>query len=162
MVVDGPLQRLMDIEEIKQLKARYFRLYDSRRWEEFRELFTDDVHVWIEGFEHSYDNADDFVESAIERNTTATGPTVHHGHMPEIEITGDGTATGIWAMFDFIDRVSAEAGTRLVREGYGWYEEQYRKDNGSWKIASMRVTRIRVDDIPGAARPPFPQANEPM
>ena len=29
--------------------------------------------------------------------------TAHHGHMPEIEITGDGTARGIWAMFDYVE-----------------------------------------------------------
>ncbi len=29
--------------------------------------------------------------------------TRHHGHMPEIEITGDDTARGIWAMFDYVE-----------------------------------------------------------
>ena len=29
--------------------------------------------------------------------------TVHQGHMPEIEFTGEDTATGIWAMFDWVD-----------------------------------------------------------
>ena len=28
--------------------------------------------------------------------------TVHHGHMPEIEITGPTTARGIWAMYDYV------------------------------------------------------------
>ncbi len=38
-----------------------------------------------------------FVEGSV-------GPvvTVHHGHMPEIEITSPTTASGIWAMQDFL------------------------------------------------------------
>ncbi len=44
---DGEItvQMLWDIEQIKQLKARYFRMIDTKDWEGFRELFTDDcVH----------------------------------------------------------------------------------------------------------------------
>ena len=38
--------------------------------------------------------------------------TCHHGHMPEIEITGDGTARGIWAMFDYVEWDAAGRHTR--------------------------------------------------
>ena len=38
---------LEDIEEVKQLKARYFRCVDLKRWPEFREVFSDDC--WYEG-----------------------------------------------------------------------------------------------------------------
>ena len=44
----------------------------------------------------------------------AGATTVHHGHMPEIEITSDSTATGIWALHDI---VIWPTGTRL--DGYG-------------------------------------------
>ena len=38
-------QQLWEIEQIKQLKARYFRLMDTKDWDAWRELFTDDcVH----------------------------------------------------------------------------------------------------------------------
>ena len=36
------VQMLWDIEQIKQLKARYFRLLDTKDWDAFAELFTDD------------------------------------------------------------------------------------------------------------------------
>lgn len=29
--------------------------------------------------------------------------TVHHGHMPEINLTSAATAEGIWAMYDVVD-----------------------------------------------------------
>src|SRR5712692_5475725 len=32
-----------EIEQIKQVKARYFRLMGQKRWDEWKELFTEDV-----------------------------------------------------------------------------------------------------------------------
>ena len=47
------VQMLWDIEQIKQLKARYFRLLDAKDWDAFAELFTDDCehHLpsWLTG-----------------------------------------------------------------------------------------------------------------
>ena len=37
------LSTLEAIEQIKQVKARYFRFVDHKRWEEWGELFTEDV-----------------------------------------------------------------------------------------------------------------------
>ena len=37
------LQQLMDIEAIKQLKARYFRFMDEKRWDEWGQVFTHDA-----------------------------------------------------------------------------------------------------------------------
>ncbi len=34
-----------DLEEIKKLKARYFRSLDSKDWETYRSVFTNDVVV---------------------------------------------------------------------------------------------------------------------
>ena len=39
---------IADIEEIKQLKARYFRLMDTKQWDEWADLFTDDLDTWFE------------------------------------------------------------------------------------------------------------------
>jgi hypothetical protein len=37
------VEQLADIEAIKQLKARYFRLMDTRNWAEFGDVFTRDA-----------------------------------------------------------------------------------------------------------------------
>ncbi|CAB4836986.1 MAG: hypothetical protein F2754_17095 [Actinobacteria bacterium] len=37
--------RLADIEEIRQLKARYFRLTDQKRWDEWLDVFVEDVRI---------------------------------------------------------------------------------------------------------------------
>ena len=37
-----------ELEAIRQLKARYFRFMDTKDWDAWRELFTDDVLGWTD------------------------------------------------------------------------------------------------------------------
>ena len=67
------------------------------------------------------------------------GISMHHGHMPEIEITSPTTARGIWAMFDYL-RFST-----FIFKGYGHYEEAYVKEANGWKIKSVLLTRLHCD-----------------
>lgn len=135
------MSTLDDIEAIKQLKARYFRLMDTKDWDGFRDCFTADLVVDV-----SADGAGVF--EGVDAFMTMLVPTmqevvsVHHGHMPEIELTGDDTATGIWAMEDHL-RFGSEGQMEL--HGYGHYHETYRKVDGDWKIATTRLTRVRLD-----------------
>jgi hypothetical protein len=74
--------------------------------------------------------------------------------MPEIEITAPDTAHGIWAMEDYIAfPADGDAAPRGMR-GYGHYREEYRRIGGQWLIASVTLTRLRVDalgtHVPGA------------
>jgi hypothetical protein len=131
-----------DIEEIKKLKARYFRLMDKKLWDEWRELFTEDVVAIYHGPhpEIRYAGREDMVSRTSA--ALADAVTVHHGHMPEIELTSPTTATGIWAMFD---RVKMPG---LLLKGYGHYEEEYVKRDGRWRIRNLRLTRLHVETTP--------------
>ena len=92
---------MQDIEAIKQLKARYFRLLDTKQWDGFRELFTSEFVSDTRGSGGKViEGGDEFV--AFVKKTLGANPTVHHGHMPEIELTGEGQARGIWAMEDLV------------------------------------------------------------
>ena len=83
------------------------------------------------------EGADAFLEFLIP--TLGDAVTVHQGHMPEIEITSETTARGIWALEDSIWWTVNEM------HGYGHYHETYEKVDGSWKIKSSRLTRLKVD-----------------
>lgn len=143
-----------EIEKIKQLKARYFRLLDTKDWAAWRKVFTDDVVVCVDHTVSTREaegsgpplpeGADAFV--AHIRGFLADVSTVHHGHMPEIDLTGPDTATGVWAMED---KVRFPDGREL--HGYGHYHEAYRKVGGAWRIARLRLKRLRLDHT--AARP---------
>ena len=131
-----------DIEAIKQLKARYFRLMDTKDWDGFRELFAPDVHVDVSGDgAGTFDGVDVFLEMLLP--TLRDVVTVHHGHMPEIEVTSPTTATGIWAMEDVL-RFPSESGFGELH-GWGHYHETYVKDDDTWRIQSTRLTRLRLD-----------------
>ena len=83
-----------DVEAIKQLKARYFRLMDTKDWDGMREVFADDVYIdTTDSGGRVVEGADDFMAGL--REILADVVTVHHGHMPEIELTSATTATGV-------------------------------------------------------------------
>jgi hypothetical protein len=137
------LQQLLDIEAIKQLKARYFRLLDQKRWDEWGSVFTADVHMVVPEGEVDTHGRDAVVESL--RGILAEVVTVHHGHMPEIEITGADTASGTWAMFDHLEFPGADGGPPFTMRGYGHYTETYARGADGWQIATLRLDRLRVD-----------------
>ena len=128
-----------DIESIKQLKARYFRTMDTKDWDAMRRVFTDDLVADTSAAGGNVvEGADEFV--AFLRSTLADAVTVHQGHMPEIDLTSETTATGIWALNDIIIWSS---GMRL--DGYGHYHETYEKSDGEWRIKSSKLTRLHTD-----------------
>jgi uncharacterized protein (TIGR02246 family) len=134
-----------DLEAIRQLKARYFRTMDTKQWEQMRAVFTDDVVVDTTASGGGVvSGADAFM--AFLRDTLADVVTVHHGHMPEIELTSPTTATGTWALQDLLVWPN---GMRL--EGYGHYHESYEKVGGEWRIKTSTLTRLHMDLTPAAA-----------
>jgi uncharacterized protein (TIGR02246 family) len=128
-----------DVEAIKQLKARYFRTLDTKDWDAMRRVFVDQVVIdTTASGGNVVTGADEFM--AFLREALAGTVTVHHGHMPEIEVTSATTANGIWAMEDVVVWPN---GTRL--QGYGHYHETYEKAGGEWRIASSTLTRLHMD-----------------
>jgi hypothetical protein len=145
---------LQDIEDIKQLKARYFRYFDTKQWDKWRDLFTEDCVY--DGTSRAYTSRDEFIAGTRKRLDPAM--TVHQGHTPEIKILGPDSARGIWPMFDrveFGEVVRHGHGTSRGFTGYGHYEEEYRKVDGEWKICFLRITRLYTALIDEPALRPF-------
>lgn len=130
---------MSDIEEIRQLKARYFRLMDTKQWDALRDVFTGDVRIdTTEDSGTIILGVDEYLPFLIGQIGTVT--TVHHGHMDEIEIIDAETATGIWAMED--ELWWPEGSPIRYLHGYGHYHEIYRRTADGWRIAEMRLTRL--------------------
>lgn len=135
-----------DLEQILQLKARYFRLMDTKQWDQLREVFTEDVSIDTSDDSGTVitgvDNYLPFLVSQIGEVTT-----VHHGHMPEITMVDDNLATGIWAMEDELWWPIGHPISYL--HGYGHYHETYVRTTSGWKIATLRLTRLhRIFEFP--------------
>lgn len=138
MAIPGDFETRMrvleDVEAIKRLKARYWRCMDQKLWAEMEQLYTDDA---------TQEAGDWRVEGggrAIVRRLSQVldgVATAHGGHSPDIEITGDTTARGTWALQD---RLVWKSGRKMT--GFGHYEDEYVKEQGAWRIRSTRITRL--------------------
>ena len=134
------------IEKIKKLKARYFRCMDTKDWDGFEAVFADDATMDTTQEAPNIEvvtgapEIRQFVEGSV-------GPvvTVHHGHMPEIEITSPTTASGIWAMQDFLKMPEGSPLGLKSLTGWGHYTETYELVDGEWKIKTLLLTRLRRD-----------------
>jgi SnoaL-like domain len=138
------VERLVAMEEIKQLKARYFRCLDTKDWAGFEAVFTEGAVLDMS------EEAGDVVHGAPAIAAYVHGhvgpvETVHHGHMPEITLTSPSTATGIWAMEDVL-RWPPDGPIESMH-GYGHYHETYERVKGEWRIARLRLTRLRRDFV---------------
>ncbi len=133
-----------DIEAIKRLKARYFRTMDTKDWAAMHDVFAPDVVIdTTEDGAPLIEGSDAFLEFLAPMLAEVT--TVHHGHMPEIELTSDTTATGIWAMEDHLWWPEGSALQHL--HGYGHYHETYVKLPEGWRIQTLKLTRLRRDFV---------------
>jgi len=142
-------ERLAAIEQIKALKARYFRCMDEKDWPGLQAVFAPDVvcdfrdstgarneSLLTQGAALYVKNLAPILENIV---------TTHHGHMPEIEITSHTTAKGIWAMEDLLWVQDGAPVSYKTMRGFGHYHETYEKRNGNWEIKTIRLSRLRVD-----------------
>lgn len=127
-----------DIEEIKKLKARYFRSLDSKDWDTYAGVFAEDCVCDLRragGELHQGRSVFRAYASSL-----AIVQSCHHGHMPEIDLTSETTATGVWSMEDY--NIWEDG-----RQNHGWghYLESYEKIAGRWHIKTMALSYLRID-----------------
>ncbi len=138
------IERLEAIEEIRNLKARYFRLMDTKQWDELKAVFTRDMKVLTpEGAVYA-EGGD--VYAASLRSSLENAISCHQGLTGEIEVTDADNASGIWTMQDVIEWEDHHPrfGWKSIL-GRGHYHETYRKEYGVWRIATLTLTRLRLD-----------------
>ena len=135
---------VLDRIAICEVKARYCSLLDTKQWDAWADLFTEDFVLDTSEAGGPPPITGRTAALAMVRLTIEAARTAHHVHSPEIAISGD-KATGIWAMQD---RLVFPDGTRLT--GYGHSTESYVKQDGAWKIAGSKLTRLLLDLAPPA------------
>lgn len=131
------MQELFEIEKIKQLKARYFRSLDTNDWDLFGSTLTEDCVARYSGGKYSFDSRAATVAFMSENMSGDKFLSMHHGHHPEIEITSDTTATGIWYLQDMV----LDLNNNFRIYGAGIYDDKYRKVDGQWQISSTGYKR---------------------
>jgi hypothetical protein len=150
--MDPVLEYTAALEEIRQLKYRYLRCVDLKRWDEIAGVFTADAsadygthavrgQLSLRGREQ--------IVGYLRENLGPEIITVHRCGQPEITIEGD-KAKGTWS---FEDTVIAREHRVWIR-GAAFYEDEYaREPDGVWRISHTGYRRIyetlsSFDDTP--------------
>ncbi len=144
------VQRLMDMEAIRQLKYAYFRCVDTCNLEELGTLLHEQVSVHFRGgtYEWKFQGRQEYVNNiGAAFNREAVGQ--HNAHHPEIQILSDTEATAIWYLADNMWILNHN----LLTRGTVLYWDRYLKVAGRWLIKDTRYERIyEINDTP--ATPP--------
>jgi len=141
---------LEDTEAIKCLKYRYWRHLDLKEWDELATLFAPDASVNYGTGKYEFNGVEaiiHFFRASLGRETGAV--TIHQGHHPEIDFSSATTATGTWALYNYMYNVQQN---RSIRIG-AYYHDRYVKQGAAWKFQSIGYTHIfheewKRDDIP--------------
>jgi len=124
------LAKLEAIEAIKQLKYRYMRSIDQKLWAEMRDCFTPDATTSYSGGKYAFEGIDAIMQFMTESMDRPSFLSSHRVHQPEIELTSETTATGRWALEDYV--IDTQHGITI--HGAAFYEDRYVKWDGEWKI----------------------------
>jgi len=132
------------IDEIRNLKSRYFQCMDFKWWDRYPALFTEDFIAYNEDGSVRSTGGAEFAGAVS--GFLADARTIHQAYLPEIELVDADNARGLWAMHDILTWPDGAPGAGMKRmEGWGHYHETYRRVGGEWKIASMKLTRLHVE-----------------
>ena len=131
------IERLLEIEAIKQLKYRYMRGIDEKLWDQIEECFVPDATCAYSGGKYAFEGRDAIMKFLTESMDRPTFLSSHRIHQPEIELTSATTATGIWALDDYV--IDEQHGITI--HGGAFYRDRYVKRDGPWKIQHTGYTR---------------------
>jgi len=141
---------LEEIEAIKRLKYKYMRCLDQKLWDEIEGCFDDSATAAYSGGKYAYESRAaivEFLRTSMGRDSFHSSHRVHH---PEIDLVDDTHATGVWAMEDVVIDTQFE----ITIRGAAFYEDEYVKISGRWKIKHTGYRRTYEEiqsrkDVPG-------------
>ena len=132
------MNELLEMENIKKLKYRYFRQLDCKQFEAMKDCFAEDATSSYDSARHAYQGRDAIL--AFLKGALGTTRIIHqhHGHHPEIDIISETAATGIWYMDDTVHVLDHNMKTR----GNGIYWDEYDKVDGQWRFQHIGYERV--------------------
>lgn len=153
-------EQLLAIHEIQQVFSARLRVMDTKQWEQYPTLHTEDVvsETWgglpsdkqprtgeqpgrVVGREALTRAISNFLDGPVSITSA------HHGHCPKIVLESATSARGVWAMED--ELWWDNDGVEESLHGWGHYHEEYRKVDGVWLISYRKLTRLREVHTPG-------------
>lgn len=149
------LDLLLSIEAIRSLKARYCIAVDTKDTALLGSVLAVDA---VADFSQALTppgstspahpaireplSGRDAIVAAIVR-AVAPQVTVHHCSLGDIVIESPTEARATWPVVDRLRRPRGSPVPDFV--GYGYYHETYVRTDGSWMIATIAMSRLRID-----------------
>jgi len=140
------IEKLLAIEEIKRLKAKYFYYFDYKDWARWKaEVWAPDARLEVPEISMDVSGVDNLIAWCVE--SAGNQISTHHGHMPIIDILSGDMAKGIWAMEDILRHPKDQPSKHgfIYLHGFGHYHETYVRLAAGWRIKSTRLTRLHVE-----------------
>jgi hypothetical protein len=119
---------------IEDLMADYWWYMDTKQWDRWADVFTEDLEVWFDDI-LSVEGRDEFVKL---NSTVWLGKlySAHQGHQIKIELTSPTTAQGRIMLNDTL----TDPKSLSILSGFGYYLDDYRFcDDGRWRISVVRL-----------------------
>jgi hypothetical protein len=134
-----PVERLVAVEEIKALKARFCRAMDTADWALLEETLTPDAtyrRSGAGGVEETLEGRAAIV--AMIRASMAGVSASHRVLMPEIEVEDERRAIGHWVQ---IGVVRAGAAGPITLESGGYSVDRYERVGDRWATSAVHLQR---------------------
>jgi len=130
------IQRLEDIESIKQLKAKYLHSCDSKVVDDIRSCFSAGEVCIDYGAIGKFNDRESFLDvfQALACNEHVAD--MHHGQNPQINWINEEKASATWDLYFY--QVNTE--TKNLTQLAGSYLDEYEKKNGQWVIVKTLFT----------------------
>lgn len=139
--LEREMQRLIDIEEIKCLKGKYFRCLDSKDWEGLSSTLSPTVKTSYSNGKLVF-NGPKEVTDYFAKVMPKTDITLHQGHTPEIWFESDTVAYAHWYLQDNLIWVEPDPHAGNQCQGSAIYTDKYEKVEGKWLISEIGYVRV--------------------
>ena len=142
------IQRLEDIEAIKQLKAKYLHSCDIKDIAGIRDCFSANEITIDYGAIGTFSDRDSFLDVFQAMACNKHTIDMHHGQNPQIHWINTEKASACWDLYFY--QVNTE--TQNLTQLGGSYADEYEKQNDQWVmvktvfvISSTVVSEIKED-----------------
>ncbi|HVK99384.1 MAG TPA: nuclear transport factor 2 family protein [Dongiaceae bacterium] len=143
------LQRLEDIEAIRQLKARYFHACDAKDVDAIRTCFSAGKAHIDYGAIGQFSAREDFLAVYQAMACHPTIVDMHHGQNAQIQWDSPEQASAIWDLFFY--QINTETGVMTQLAGH--YRDRFAKEDGRWVMVEtvFKITSCLVSQNEGSA-----------
>ena len=139
------LQEISDRFEIQDLVYHYAAIIDQRRFEDLKEVFTEDAHIDYSAVGGPVGGPEEIIAFLGQ----VMGMFASHQHLhanPQIKVDGD-SATGRVMCLNPQEIKKPDGDTHIFWVGL-WYVDEYRRTEHGWKIAKRAEEKSFVFNPP--------------